>query len=366
MTERTAPDAATDTESADIGKPRTQPHREAGKAKPKGRSKGKTTDDTVNTAEAMTTVGARPVVRAASPRPTKGATATGTKPTTTTTTQGRDDHISSDTEPVIARIAHPDTTPAPATTAAAQSTPPGTSTQAGIDGADGRNNDGEATGPGRSTKRGAKPRQRVSDVKTKPAATAQAETEPPSKGMPAAMAASNSAENVTRPTTPVAITSRQSSSKAPEASEPAVTHPAPAPYKPTAAGGTEPHAAANQTAEQTQDNVTEGMPTATPIATTDTAAETVTAAAVPTTGKVRGRLAPGQLRRMVHEYLGDHPDREFTPTELGHLFVRSSGAILNALEKLREDEAVTRTKDRPRTYRIAEGHGSSNRTDTAD
>lgn len=85
----------------------------------------------------------------------------------------------------------------------------------------------------------------------------------------------------------------------------------------------------------------------------------LTKATAPDTGQAAtGRLGPGELRRMVHDHLRDHQDRELTPSQLSNLLGRSSGAINNALETLRSHGVITRTKDRPRTYRFT-GEGAS-------
>lgn len=69
------------------------------------------------------------------------------------------------------------------------------------------------------------------------------------------------------------------------------------------------------------------------------------------TGK--GRLGSGQLRDMVLRVLQDHPDQEFSPSALGKLLARSSGAIANACERLMADGAIARTSEKPRRYRIS-------------
>jgi hypothetical protein len=66
-----------------------------------------------------------------------------------------------------------------------------------------------------------------------------------------------------------------------------------------------------------------------------------------------GRLKPGALRGLVEQHLADHPEQDYTPTALGHLLGRSSGAIANALEKLVADKYAVMVKAKPRTYRSA-------------
>lgn len=65
------------------------------------------------------------------------------------------------------------------------------------------------------------------------------------------------------------------------------------------------------------------------------------------------RLKPGALRGLVEQYLADHPEQDYTPTALGHLLGRSSGAIANALEKLVADKYAVLVSRKPRSYRSA-------------
>jgi hypothetical protein len=65
------------------------------------------------------------------------------------------------------------------------------------------------------------------------------------------------------------------------------------------------------------------------------------------------RLAAGQLRGMVEEFLTEHPGPH-GPVEIGHALGRSSGAIANALERLVETGWAERTSERPKRYRFAE------------
>jgi hypothetical protein len=67
----------------------------------------------------------------------------------------------------------------------------------------------------------------------------------------------------------------------------------------------------------------------------------------------RGRLAPGGLRDLVAQRLSERPDLEFTPTQLGHLTGRSSGAIFNALVTLCERGVAVQTQDKPKTFALA-------------
>jgi hypothetical protein len=68
------------------------------------------------------------------------------------------------------------------------------------------------------------------------------------------------------------------------------------------------------------------------------------------------RLAAGQLRGMVEEFLAEHPG-SYGPVEIGHALVRSSGAIANALEHLVETGRAQRTSERPKRYRFADADG---------
>lgn len=64
------------------------------------------------------------------------------------------------------------------------------------------------------------------------------------------------------------------------------------------------------------------------------------------------RLAPGALRGQVEDWLRDHPNQEFGPTEIGRKLVRSSGAVANALDKLVADGVAVRTSDKPKRYQL--------------
>ncbi len=64
------------------------------------------------------------------------------------------------------------------------------------------------------------------------------------------------------------------------------------------------------------------------------------------------RLPAGALRRMVTEYLADHPERGWTPAEIGiALGGRSSGAVLNACEYLEERGHAQLASPKPKTFR---------------
>ena len=65
------------------------------------------------------------------------------------------------------------------------------------------------------------------------------------------------------------------------------------------------------------------------------------------------RLGAGKLRDMVFAHLRDHADQDFTPSALGKVLQRSSGAIANACEKLVSEQLITQTSDKPRRYRSA-------------
>jgi biotin operon repressor len=64
------------------------------------------------------------------------------------------------------------------------------------------------------------------------------------------------------------------------------------------------------------------------------------------------RLGSGKLREMVLDHLREHADQEFTPTALGRLLGRSSGAIGNACEKLAGEGVIAQTSPKPRRFRF--------------
>jgi biotin operon repressor len=76
-------------------------------------------------------------------------------------------------------------------------------------------------------------------------------------------------------------------------------------------------------------------------------------AAPPAGGKAR--LGSGKLREMVHDHLREHADQEFSPTALGRLLDRSSGAIGNACEKLAGEGILVQTSAKPRRFRFTVG-----------
>jgi hypothetical protein len=79
-----------------------------------------------------------------------------------------------------------------------------------------------------------------------------------------------------------------------------------------------------------------------------------TEAAPPTPGPVKaGRLMPGQLRTVVLDHLRAHPTKEFSPTALGRVLGRSSGAIANALARSLNDGEVELVSAKPLRYRAA-------------
>ena len=65
------------------------------------------------------------------------------------------------------------------------------------------------------------------------------------------------------------------------------------------------------------------------------------------------RLAAGQLRSMVEEFLAEHPGSH-GPVEIGHALVRSLGAVANGLEHLVETGKAERTSERPKRYAFAD------------
>jgi hypothetical protein len=75
-------------------------------------------------------------------------------------------------------------------------------------------------------------------------------------------------------------------------------------------------------------------------------------ATAPKTDAGRSRLGSGQLRDMVLQFLRDHSGEDFSPSAMGKVLARSSGAISNACDRLQADGAVVRTSDKPRKFRI--------------
>jgi hypothetical protein len=56
---------------------------------------------------------------------------------------------------------------------------------------------------------------------------------------------------------------------------------------------------------------------------------------------------------MVLQILRDRPDEDLSPSAIGKLLDRSSGAISNACDRLQADGTVARTSDKPRKFRFA-------------
>jgi hypothetical protein len=55
---------------------------------------------------------------------------------------------------------------------------------------------------------------------------------------------------------------------------------------------------------------------------------------------------------MVLQFLRDHSGEDFSPSAIGKVLARSSGAISNACDRLQAGGAVVRTSDKPRKFRI--------------
>lgn len=64
------------------------------------------------------------------------------------------------------------------------------------------------------------------------------------------------------------------------------------------------------------------------------------------------RLARGDLRQMIYDYLAAHPAEEVGPSGLGKTLDRSAGAVANALAKLTAHGQAELTSDSPRRYRF--------------
>src|SRR5215831_8939054 len=72
------------------------------------------------------------------------------------------------------------------------------------------------------------------------------------------------------------------------------------------------------------------------------------------------RLGPGELRRQVAAYLGEHRDREHTPAEIARaLGGRSTGAIGNALKTLVDQGDAAHSGRRPNRYRATDSTASA-------
>lgn len=64
------------------------------------------------------------------------------------------------------------------------------------------------------------------------------------------------------------------------------------------------------------------------------------------------RLRKGALRGMVEDYLAEYPSEQFSPSAIGKVLNRSSGAVNNALDKLVADGYAIQIQDRPKRFRI--------------
>jgi hypothetical protein len=65
------------------------------------------------------------------------------------------------------------------------------------------------------------------------------------------------------------------------------------------------------------------------------------------------RAAPRPLRPEVAAHLAAHPDKEFTPGEIGRVLGRSSGAVANALDTMAKTGQAVLTCEKPMRYRAA-------------
>lgn len=82
-----------------------------------------------------------------------------------------------------------------------------------------------------------------------------------------------------------------------------------------------------------------------------------------TTGEVepkRQRLASGELRGMVEDYLRENDDQDFSPNTIGKALNRSAGAVHNALEKLVKSGYAVRTSDKPKKYAFSSADSAAN------
>ncbi|GAB3671524.1 hypothetical protein REH65_00135 [Saccharopolyspora sp. ID03-671] len=84
--------------------------------------------------------------------------------------------------------------------------------------------------------------------------------------------------------------------------------------------------------------------------TTPTATTERSDAAVPS----EKRLAKGELRGLVEDYLAEHPGEEFSPGQIAKALDRSAGAINNALHKLSNDGYARQTQDSPKRFTTGE------------
>ena len=76
------------------------------------------------------------------------------------------------------------------------------------------------------------------------------------------------------------------------------------------------------------------------------------------------RLKSGALQGLVEDFLTEHPG-DHSPTAVGKAIARSSGAVANALDRMVATGWATRTCDKPKRYRIAEG-GDNGPADVAN
>ncbi|GAB4054767.1 MarR family transcriptional regulator [Catellatospora paridis] len=63
------------------------------------------------------------------------------------------------------------------------------------------------------------------------------------------------------------------------------------------------------------------------------------------------RLAKGELRGLVLDYLREHPDLEFGPTAIAKALGRADGAVINACNKLAANGQALRTQDAPARFK---------------
>lgn len=79
--------------------------------------------------------------------------------------------------------------------------------------------------------------------------------------------------------------------------------------------------------------------------------EPAPAVATSSTRKKR-RLAAGELRGQVEDYLREHEGEVFGPGAIGKALGRSSGAVNNALERLVADGYAVQTNDKPKRFAL--------------
>ena len=85
----------------------------------------------------------------------------------------------------------------------------------------------------------------------------------------------------------------------------------------------------------------------------------------PGTDGTKARLGASQLRDMVLVHLREHSDQDHTPSAIGKVLARSSGAIANACEKLATEGAIALTSQRRRKYRFVDRAWPTRRSRTA-